>query len=302
MKLLRLAIRTLKTGYVQFRLMCWKINRLFRKSVTVSTRQGVFTVRLGAEESIGRSLYCKRKYELDFMLQTMALLRGEHKCPPKGEGAIIDVGANIGVTSIGMLYTGELKNAVAIEPEPQNFSLLQRNVNTNKLNDKIICLPYAASHQKGELQFELSNTNFGDHRVRAITHAPGSAEQFGESERRVITVKADQLDNLLAELPESFTRDIAVIWVDVQGHEGYVFMGAAKLLAKGIPVVSEIWPYGIKRAGMTHEQFYGIARSIWSNYWVLRRGTFVCYPVSTLDVFFDELGNAGGHRNVIFTK
>lgn len=280
--------------------MCWDINGKFRKSVTVSTKQGVFTVLL-ADNAISRSLYCHGQYELDLMSKTMKFLRSIQKCPPKGEGTIVDIGANNGVISIGALHTGELEKAIAIEPDPQNFSLLQRNVNQNGLKDRFICLPYAVSHQKGEILFELSETNFGDHRVRTTPDLINSAaELHHESERRVITVQSDQLDSLLSNLPETVTRTIALIWVDVQGYEGYVFMGAGNLLSKGIPVVTEIWPYGLRRAGMSQEQFCGIAKSVWTHYWVMRRGRFVRYPINMLDIFFDELGYDGNHENVIF--
>lgn len=299
-----LATKAINFLFMEWRHLCWEINRKFRKSLTVSTKQGTFTVLLGADESIGASLYCRGQYELELMSNVMAFLRSAQKCPPKGRGTIIDVGANIGVISIGVLHAGELERAIAIEPEPQNFSLLQRNVILNGLKDRVICLPIAASHQKGEVLFELSDTNFGDHRVRPNVHRVNSdsAELFHESRRSVITVQSDQLDKLLWDLPKSFTDNIALVWIDVQGYEGYVFMGARNLLSKGVPVVSEIWPYGIKRSGMSQEQFCEITRSIWTNYWVRRRGKFVRYPISTLDIFFDELGYDGGFDNVIFTQ
>ena len=299
-----LVAKILKRGYAALKSLCWEINRKFRTSVTISTKQGVFTVLLAADESIGRSLYCHGHYELDLISNVMAFLRNIHKCPPKGEGTIVDIGANNGVISIGMLHTGEVERAIAIEPEPRNFSLLQRNVNLNGLSDRVICLPYAASHQKGKIQFELSNTNFGDHRVRTNARLVNSVsgERFHESERRVITVESDQLDNLLANATEPFLHSIDIIWIDVQGYEGYAFMGAKNLLSKNIPVVSEIWPYGINRAGMTPEQFYAIASSIWANYWVWRRRKFVRYPINTLNIFFDELGTDGDSGNVIFTQ
>lgn len=303
MRLIRLSRRILQRGYEEFRLSCWEINRRFRRSVTVSTKQGVFTVFLLPDDSIGKCLYVYGQYELDLISNAMAFLRSIQKCPPKGKGTIIDIGANNGVISIGMLHTGELEKAIAVEPEPRNFSLLEHNVKQNGLNSRVICLPYAVSHQKGKIVFELSDTNFGDHRVRTNSHVVNSAELYHESGRRVITVDADQLDNLLTNVLESFTENIAVIWVDVQGYEGYVFMGAKNLLSKGIPVVSEIWPYGIRRAGMLQQQYCDIAKSFWANYWVWRRGgKFVRYPIHTLDIFFEELGYDGDFDNVIFTR
>jgi FkbM family methyltransferase len=199
-----------------------------------------------------------------------------------------------------MLKRGELARAIAIEPEPYNFSLLEHNVKQNGLNERILCLPYAASHQKAELRFELSASNYGDHRIRLDVPLQKSDERFDESKRRVMTVSCDTLDKLLGNVPEYFSSSIGILWVDVQGHEGYAFMGARNLLSKGIPVVSEIWPYGIRRAGMSQDEFCNIAESNWSSYWVSRKGRFVRYPTSILCAFFEELG-PDGFQNVVFT-
>ena len=282
--------------------MLWQIIRQLRNSVTISTKQGIFTLSLNADDPIERELYCWGEYELDLISNTMSLLRKIKKSPPKGSGTLLDIGANNGVISIGMLYTGQIGKAIAIEPEPRNFSLLQKNIEQNKLKEKVICLPHAVPDCKSKIEFELSETNFGDHRVRREFHGAESNELFDESQRHVIQVEADQLDRLLQNVPAGFKEDISLVWIDVQGYEGYVFLGAKQLLSKDIPVMSEIWPYAIRRAGMSQEQFCNICRELWSNYWVMRRGRFVKYPINILDIFFDELGYDGDFDNVIFTK
>lgn len=307
MRLYKLTVKILRRVLLKYRLLCWAINSKFRKVITISTKQGVFTVALGKKEPIGKSLYTERQYELGLMSNTMAFLRNKQMCPPKGQGTIIDIGANNGVTSVGMLYMGEFERAIAFEPEPRNFSLLQHNTKQNGFSDKIVCLPYAVSDHKGDVLFELSYSNFGDHRVRAdvrMQRTNGQSEElYNESRRLTTTVRCDKLDDLLANIPDSsFSQNIAVVWIDVQGYEGYVFMGAKDLLSKGIPVVSEIWPYGILRAGMSQKQYCDIAKSIWSSYWVRRRGKFVRYPIDILDVLFDELGYGYNFDNIIFSK
>ena len=258
-----MATRVLRRAYMECRCLCWEINRRLRQAVTVSTKRGMFTMLLAAEESIGRMLYCTRECELELMWESMAFLRSVEKCPPKGEGCIVDVGANNGLISIGMLQVRELERAIALEPEPRNLSVLQHNVNQNGLVVRAICLPYAVTGRERRIQLELSDRNFGDHRVRANPDAVDSAGSFNESRRRTITIESIRLDNLLDRLLESFTRKIAVVWVDVQGCEGHEFLGARKLLSKGVPVISGIWPYGIVRAGMSQEEFCDIATGIW---------------------------------------
>ncbi|MBN1679336.1 MAG: FkbM family methyltransferase [Anaerolineae bacterium] len=302
MRYSKLAPKIIRRFYVKLKLLNWEIIRRFRKFITIRTKQGRFTIRLGAEESIGRSLFVSGQYELDLMLSSITLLRSINQLPAEGKGTVIDVGANIGIISIGMLQKGQMEKAIAFEPEPYNFSLLQQNVTLNGLDDRFVCYPYAASDQVGESLFELSKTNFGDHRIREAASLHSSMELQDESTRATITVECKRLDDLVPSFPASFAENIALMWIDVQGWEGYVFLGAKNLLSKGIPVVSEIWPYGIRRAGMSQEKFCEIAGGIWRHYWVKRRKKFVCYPIETLNTVFEELGYDGSVGNVIFTQ
>lgn len=275
--------------------------RRFENPAVLNTKQGTFRVPIGVKDPISRELFLFGSFELELMNEAMDLLR-DLSGRPKGKGTIIDIGANNGITSIGMLVAGQLDSAVAIEPEPANFARLQDNVALNCLGDAILQLNCALSDRPGTLTFELSDTNYGDHRVRASSTAPDMREIFNESGRQVISVPADTLDNVLSGLPTRWTEDIAVVWIDVQGYEGVVFAGARAVLARGVPVVSEIWPYGIIRAGMTLDAFAALASQIWTSYWIRRRERFVRYPILAFRAFLDELGCNGYYENVIFTR
>lgn len=300
MRLINVFFHTLKVLSCEWKILLWRIKRLFKNTETVSTKQGVFTVSLKGDDPISRSLYLFHEYELYLMTSAMTFLRKINKIPAKGQGAVIDIGANNGVISIGMLHNNEVEKAIAIEPEPKNFAMLQHNVKQNKFSDKIVCLPFAASNTRGILDFELSNDNSGDHR---IWHEIKNIDpEFRKTNCDVIQVNSDRIDSLIKKIPEQFKGDIALMWIDVQGHEGYVFQGAKDLLSEGIPVVSEIWPYGIKRAGMSEDDYIDIVSAIWSDYWVMRRGKFIRYPIDTLNIFFKELGYDGYFENIIFTK
>ncbi len=302
MRLFWIVPKFLKRIYFEYRLLLWGINRRIRESATISTKQGLFTISMKADDPIGKSLYCHREYEKELVTATMQLLRKVQKVPSKGLGTLLDVGANNGVISIGMLNEGEVKRAIAIEPEPRNFRLLQKNIALNGLEENFVILPYAVSDGNATLEFELSSDNFGDHRVRVDSDSGCATELYNESRREVIKVKADQLDKLLESVDENFTQNISLIWVDVQGYEAHVFRGAKRVLGTNVPVMSELWPYGMARAGVSKEMFCDMAGRYWSSYWVMRRGRFVEYPISMLGYFFDELGYDGDFENVLFTK
>lgn len=159
-----------------------------------------------------------------------------------GDSIMLDIGANIGTIGLTALAQGDVAEVWAFEPEPHNFSLLMSNIWLNGLNDGVRSFNVALT-DKGdgsELEFELDTINFGDHRVRN-TEQSGI---YGEELRKVIRVKSARLDELCAEL----NYDKAIIWMDTQGHEGYVLRGSTALINKKIPIVTEFWPYGLKRS------------------------------------------------------
>ncbi len=218
----------------------------------------------------------------------------------KGKGTIVDVGANIGVTSLGMIHNGLVEKAIAIEPDPHNFSLLKHNVGQNGLRDSFICLPLAISDAKGTVILERCNTNYGMHRVKPGSAGDISSEWSQGTGRPLIRVKSDSLDHVVGRLPQSFTEEIALIWIDVEGFEGYVFEGSPRVFSRGIPIVAEINPAAMRQAGMSQEQFCDIASGRWSTYWTTFKDKFIRRPISDLAVVFDELDDKE-FTNLIFT-
>lgn len=195
-----------------------------------------------------------------------------------------------------------MRRAIAVEPEPGNFDLLVRNVAANRLEDRIITINRAVSEAAGQLEFELSRTNSGDHRVRRLSPDRQAWDRNQESGRRTITVSAERLDDLLDGLPRAAVDDIALLWIDIQGYEGFALRGADRYLARGLPAVTEIWPYGMNRTGMTPAEFAEITRRHWRHFWVRRHGRFVRYPLEVLETFFDELGPDGRGDNILLTR
>ncbi|WP_350285746.1 FkbM family methyltransferase [uncultured Croceitalea sp.] len=272
----------------------WKSVRHLKKSTTIKTDQGIFTIPLRANDPISKSLFVHNNYELDFFNAVIDLLEKLGKFT-KGTGTIVDIGANNGVISIGALTTGAASKAIAIEPDATNFSWLTHNVVQNKLENSVETLNYAVSDCESVLKLEKCRTNLGDHRIRKRTDVE---ELYYESKREVVSVKSNTLDNLLVNEND----DLKLIWVDVQGHEGYVFKGAKNTLSKRMSVVSEVWPYGIRRSGISKKCFFEIVRSQWSSYWVMKEKGFVNYPIENFYQFMEELGDEGNHDNVVFTN
>lgn len=282
----------------------WRGLGIFLDTLTIETKQGLFCIRLNGTDHISGELFARREFELDWIRSSLAFLRSIGKHPARGQGAVLDVGANIGVISIGMLTTGEIGKAVAIEPDPDNFELLTKNIELNGLGARMAALNFAAAAATSELDFELSDGNFGDNRVRTARFGAndGTKELFSESTRRTITVPGAAIDELGTRVNWETWGNISLVWIDIQGYEGHAFQGAAELLSRDVPVVMEFWPYGILRTGMTKEEFCGIVSTFWGRYWRMEGETFVEFPISAMGTFFDEISGGLQFENIILAK
>ena len=279
---------------------CWLITKnVGFKNLTLKTKQGIFIVST-KDNAIGRSLYTKGQFEYDFSRKAVDLLR-THGYVKAENITLFDIGANIGIIGVGLLRSGMIAQACAVEPEKYNYELLRKNIKLNGLEAKILCLPFALGDSRTVLKMKISQTNLGDHRIQGATALPDeSASSASEVEiEHVESIPLDELIRLPEVAEKNWSVDNAILWTDVQGYEGYVFKGARAFLSKGVPTVSEIWPEGIRSAGMSLEAFTAIVQSQWSDYWVLRGERFIRYPIVMFDRYLEEIEYGDG--NVIFT-
>jgi len=169
------------------------------------------------------------------------------------EGTYIDFGANIGLTTIPICKSG-VRHCIAVEAAPQNFQLLQRNLLRNGIDN---CSPInvAISNSNASIDLELSERNFGDHRIHLPDgRPPNHVELYDETSRRTVTVRAARCDDLLKDT--ELTRPLA-IKSDMQGAEVFLFSDGGDVLSRCDMLVSEYWPYGIARLGYATEYLHG---------------------------------------------
>jgi FkbM family methyltransferase len=290
---LALGSRALRWAGRQVRALQWRrMERGAPRLLTVATANGRLTVNTWYR-LMAKRLYVGREYESYLIDTAFAELRRRGLAPP--EGTALDVGANIGVIGIALVLRRYAARVIAVEPEPANFELLLRNVRQNGLEEAIRCEQLALGSSEGSVEMELSLDNWGDHRVRGpLGSAPGA---YGENLRATVTVPGSTLDGLveracpIGQLP-------SLIWMDVQGFEGRVLEGGTRTIQAGVPVVAELWPYGIRRSGLDRDQFCEIVESLFDGFVLLGDGP-VTYPIARLRPLFDQLIASTQHRNLL---
>lgn len=185
----------------------------------------------------------------DHFESALALAAKEGQIKKGGKHIFIDAGANIGTHSVYALQSGYFDRAIAIEPNPENYALLERNIADNKLQDKVSLFHAALGTEDGEATLELSANHSGDHRVRIDESGQNAdAKLKGEATRETITVPLRSLDSIAEECG---VKDITSVFVsiDVQGFEAHILDGAHKLMQGGAVFSIEFWPYGLRYTG-----------------------------------------------------
>ena len=171
---------------------------------------------------ISRQTFMNGVYELDTMKAALSLIEDQAGVTLRGRG-FIDVGANIGTTTVPALKLFGAAKGLAFEPSTVNVRRLKINLLANELDDRVQVVRAAVSNAPGQLELELNGeNNHGDNRIRMGVASQG---EFGEDRWQTESVSVTTLDEA-AEMIE----DPAVLWIDTQGHEGHVLAGAKSLV------------------------------------------------------------------------
>ena len=144
-------------------------------------------------------------------------------------GAAIDVGANAGYWTLPL--SKRFDKVMSLEPDPQNFQKLSRNLELNlRLGEKVTALNIAAGSEHGELSLSVRRSIDDD------GHLNTGMSSFLASTDVVETtqVQVQTLDSLVSSLQ---LKDVKLIKIDVEGFEYNVLVGASTTLENQKPLV-----------------------------------------------------------------
>jgi FkbM family methyltransferase len=213
-------------------------SRLGRHSRLLLAPFGKAELLVSAEDQeLGRTVFIRGDYERMYMGAALGYLENEgHSCTGK---TFIDIGANIGTSTVDALANFGFARAVCFEPDSRNFKLLRLNLVLNDLGDRAEAFHFALSSEDTFARLERSPTNFGDSRIS--NPAPSGEAPSGDG-----VVECRSLDSLVDDGTVSLD-EVGLLWLDTQGHDGFVMAGATKAVKSGIPVVVEYWPDGLRK-------------------------------------------------------
>jgi FkbM family methyltransferase len=223
------------------------------KTITLPAGRGGPAARIEVDETdhIGRIISRGTWYEQDLLNDARRRVRGP--------GLAVDVGAHIGNHALWFALAMRL-NVVALEPNPDSYSLLARNVAINELSAPdpvgpwVRLLPVAAGARRG----------WGRVQPPALAHNSGTVAVQRDREQQ----EAGQVP--ITTLDELGLDDVRLIKVDVEGAAASVLVGARGLIDAQSPVIyaegdqaaiAEVLPHGYECFGrFAKTPTFGFAR------------------------------------------
>ena len=188
---------------------------------------------LDKNDSLALSVY-GRWEPLETQIATSYLKQGS---------TVIDIGAHIGYyTLLFARAVGSTGKVIAVEPDPQNLSLLRKNISANGY-ENVEVLPYAAS--------DISGEEFLYVREKKST---GHSLVFPEYQQNKILVNSIRLAD--AGLPPK----IDLIKMDIQGGEVKTLIGMLPIIQENpaIRLITEFWPYALEKSGFPAKEYLRI--------------------------------------------
>ena len=144
---------------------------------------------------------------------------------PSSGAICVDIGANIGSTSLIWAKTVNEGKIFAIEPHPVTFRQLERNIEINNVKHKIITRRIAVGANDGDITLFVSDQG-------TMAMKPANYKWKG----REITVPSMSLDSFMQK---EKIKLIDILKIDIEGYEVEALEGAAKTLKHTKRIVLE---------------------------------------------------------------
>jgi FkbM family methyltransferase len=269
--------------------------------IAVDTDEGRYLLST-FDRHITRSLLLKSsRGEMKILRRALAVLDAVG-CPVRAT-TFLDVGANIGTTTIPALRIHGFVRAVACEPEPRNLLLLELNLVANDLERDVEICRAAIGEVDGDVELLVAERRSGLHEVHA---GEATLPPWADASQRT-TVRLFALDTLVSRGLFD-PKDVGILWMDTQGHEGHILRGATTLTRLGVPVVLELGPAALERHGGL-EYVLETARADYTHFVIMRRIRrragqvhFDLNPIERLDDEIDWLSRAARFTDVLLLR
>ena len=246
--------------------------------MTATTADGLHYVATAKDSVIMKSMYNTQRNWAETEMKLFQELAKQFYKVDDSNGWFLDLGANIGTTGIYFLkkLTPNLK-LLAFEPDPENFKLLKTNLILNEIENAVVenC---GLGFEESEMTMYRSAVNPGENTV--FNEWFNQNQELSSEKIKVIFLDKYIDDNYIS------AKDIKYIWIDTQGSEAEILLGAKNLLHENaVPLFIEFNPRFWQISGY-YEKMMKLLTELYKSYvWVKEvrdKGKVNVYPIEKL--------------------
>ena len=177
--------------------------------------------------------------------------------PPRG--IFLDIGANVGTTSIYMQKRLNNNQIYAFEPVRENYNLLKANCFLNN-SDSIIAENIGISDSEFTAVMKTDPNNMASSRLEKNVLSEYASYYSGNEKARFTTLDIYAKDNGIK------IENVKGVWIDVEGSEPSVFLGSKDFFRKcNAPVYVEYNPKIYERNG-EYDLFLELLMDIYTSF------------------------------------
>ena len=204
------------------------------KGIIVETENGIFAVD-PADLEVGEKLRLTGSYGSE-EIDTISKFIDE-------ESSLLVLGGHIG--SLAIPLSKKCKKLIVIEANPNNFNLLETNIQLNKINN-IVAHNIAASDKEEIIKFQLNTVNSGGSK-RLPVH---NKYIYTYDNPEIIEVKSYSIDQYLND------QNFDLVLIDIEGSEYFAMKGMSRILSHSKTLIVEFLPHHITNvAGINYTDF-----------------------------------------------
>lgn len=234
-------------------------------------------------------LFEKREMELFFQLATKF-----YGYPSNQDGVFLDIGGNIGTTSIFAKATNNNLKVVAFEPSSKNAKVFKLNAVVNNFED-IELYNMALSNFNGVGELYVNNQICTDH-ILMMNQYRKTTEIL---DREIESVSVMTMDSW-CEKYHFPSEQVRYICLDVEGHENAVLEGMEKLLSKNAaPMWMEI-SSELSRNGSAERLLVNVSKYYAS--FIDKRKPNKVRNIRELKQLINEFSDKNAHTDVFLIK
>ncbi|MDW8083036.1 MAG: FkbM family methyltransferase [Sulfolobales archaeon] len=219
-------------------------SRLGKTPVCVDMLDGKFKMFTDIRnEGLSRDYYIYRIHEhlpTEIFIKTLSIIKD-----PCG---VLDIGSHVGYYAL-IEATFTPCRVYAVEPNPDSYELLKKNVQINNLQNKISTYNVAMCESEGYVDFIINERPDWSY----VKSLPQAKITLRSRDRNVMKIRCVTIDDFCKH--EDVDK-LSYIRMDVEGYELNILRGGKSILNNVERLFIEVHPLNMLRYGYSVEDFY----------------------------------------------